>query len=79
MTPANERAGQQGTQTSTYTTAPHLDSTFVPGKRLPSSPVWIVVAHMIGLAVDQFIGREFSKATRATAKTVGAVEELGGQ
>jgi len=37
------------------------------------------VAHIIGLALDQFIGREFSKATGATAKTVGAVEELGGQ
>ncbi len=37
------------------------------------------MAHIIGLALDQFIGREFSKATGATAKTVGAVEELGGQ
>src|SRR5271157_5160608 len=27
VAPAHERAGQQGTQTSTYTTAPHLDST----------------------------------------------------
>ena len=39
----------------------------------------IPVAHMIRLAIDQFISREFNKTTGATIETAGTVEKLKGQ